>query len=370
MSASSFTVSSQVKDYTVHLPGDASFLDRLAGGEKRVFIVDEHVWAAHRSGVLHSLNPAEVLVLPIHEERKVLATVEWLYDRMMDRGAKRDTLAVAIGGGITQDLVGFMASTLFRGIGWIFVPTTLLSQGDGCLGGKTSLNYRHFKNLLGTFHPPTDIYVYAPFVDTLSDAEYASGMGEIVKTMVLGGEQTTATMLLDLDAAMARDHAALQRLLERALVIKKGFIEADEFDTGYRHILNYGHCFGHGVEAAMGFAIPHGQCVLTGMIMAGIVARNRGLLAPALHDFVTRDVVDRAYTVRLRRGSVDHGKVVEAMKWDKKRKEGGDLAIILLTDGYEMVEVHDMTEDEALGTLDEFERVYAEEPGEGVTLSR
>jgi len=370
VTATSFRVSSRLSDYTVHLLDEASFLRDLVEREHRVFVVDENVWGHHRDGILAGLDPEQVLVLPIGEETKVLATVEWLYDRMMDRGSKRNTLAVAIGGGITQDLVGFMASTIFRGIQWVFVPTTLLAQSDGCLGGKTSLNYRHFKNLLGTFHPPNDIIVYTPFLDSLSDTEYASGMGEIVKTMVLGGEETTRALLFDLEAAMARDHGALMRLLEPCLVIKKGFIEADEFDTGYRHILNYGHCYGHGVEAASDFAIPHGQCVLIGMIMAGITARRRGVLAEELRRFIAEEVVDPAYVVRLRKSAVDHAKVIEAMKWDKKRKEGGQLALIMLMDGYEMVEVQDLSENEALETLEEFEETYAEAAGEGVAFLR
>lgn len=370
MSAAGFTVTSRLHDYAVHLPDDDAFLTKLAASDRRVFLVDEHVWALHRDGLLGALDPADVIELPIHEEHKVLATVESLYDQMMDRGAKRDTLAVAIGGGITQDLVGFMASTLFRGTEWVFVPTTLLSQSDGCLGGKTSLNYRHFKNLLGTFHPPTDIYVHTPFTASLSDAEYASGMGEIVKTMVIGGEEATRAMLRDLDAAMARDHSALLRLLGPALVIKKGYIEADEFDTGYRHILNFGHCYGHGVEAASDFAIPHGQCVLIGMIMACITARRRGLLAPDLERYVVSEAIDPAYVVRLRRGMVDHGQVIEAMKWDKKRKQGGALALIVFENGYRLEEVQDLSEDEALATLREFEDRYAEPADEETMIEK
>ena len=122
------------------------------------------MWRLYRTGRLASLDPSTVIVVPIEEELKTIGTVQLLYDRLLERPAKRNLTLVSVGGGILQDVSGFAASTLYRGINWVFVPTTLLSQAGRCIGGKTSLNYGAFKNLVGTFYPPSQIAIYTPFL--------------------------------------------------------------------------------------------------------------------------------------------------------------------------------------------------------------
>ena len=138
---------------------------------------------------LTKFRNTETIVLPISEERKNLDTVQELYDQLITRPAKRNLTLISFGGGILQDITGFAASTIYRGVNWIFVPTTLLAQADSCIGSKTSLNYKNFKNLIGTFFPPISIYIYPTFITTQLDSDFYSGIGEVVKLHLMGGDK-------------------------------------------------------------------------------------------------------------------------------------------------------------------------------------
>ena len=134
-------------------------------------------------------------MLPVREERKTLETVQELYGHFLGRSAKRNMTLISIGGGILQDISGFAASTLYRGINWVFVPTTLLAQADSCIGSKTSLNYQGYKNLLGTFYPPNEVYIYMPFLATQAELDFYSGLGEVVKLHLMGGAERTRELI-------------------------------------------------------------------------------------------------------------------------------------------------------------------------------
>ena len=205
-----------------------------------------------------------------------------------------------------------MASVLYRGVGWIYVPTTLLAMADSCIGGKTSLNLGSRKNLLGTIYPPNRVIVHAPFVNTLSGDDFASGVGEIVKLHMLGGAGHAEELRAILPALMSRETSVVHRATRTSLEVKRDFIEEDEFDRGRRNLLNYGHCFGHALEAASDFAIPHGLAVVVGMRLADLSGlpsraadprRGDGTLAHAVR---TRPSLmagaGRSLTKRTRRG--------------------------------------------------------------------
>ena len=281
-----------------------------------------------------------------------MESVSLLYDRLVDLPAKRNLTLISIGGGILQDITGFVASTLYRGINWIYVPTTLLAQADSCVGGKTSLNYKSYKNLVGTFYPPGEVFIYTSFLATLERQDFYSGLGQAVKLHIMGGPDSVRSLLDLLPAIGRRDSEALTAAVTDSLTVKLTYISEDEFDQGRRNLLNFGHCFGHALETTSDFLIPHGQAVLIGMILANIASRNRGLLSRQLETELRQELLEPNLVVRPGRVQLEPEAVIDAMKRDKKRK-GDGLALVVLKDGYEMQRLEDFTPDEVRATLEE-----------------
>lgn len=349
-------IQSNIRDYDVHIVETAGFLRDLESIPQRCYVVDSNVWRLYADGCLREIASADVIVLPISEERKCLETVQELYDRLISRSAKRNMTMVSIGGGILQDISGFVASTLYRGINWVFVPTTLLAQADSCIGSKTSLNYRGFKNLIGTFYPPSDVFIHTPFLATQEDADFFSGLGEVVKLHLMGGSAKTEEIVRLLPRIMRKEPPALLTAVENSLLIKQSYIADDEFDAGRRNLLNFGHCFGHAIEASSGFEIPHGQAVVMGMLLANIVARRRGLLSEECQTFCAKELLLPSLVVQPKEDHLDASTVIEAMKKDKKRT-GEDLALIMMQDGYGMLKATDVTPAEAANALAEVKTI-------------
>jgi 3-dehydroquinate synthase len=342
----SLSVSSRLHDYAAIFEPDMSFLDDIVASPNRVFVVDENVWVAHGDGVLRMLPREDVILLPIAEDTKTLTSVGLVWDALMERSAKRNMTIVSIGGGICQDITGFAASTLYRGIGWVFLPTTLLAQADSCIGSKTSLNYKRFKNLLGTFFPPDAVHLYAPFLATQKEIDFFSGVGEVVKLHIMGG----ASSAHGLDEAMAhvaqRDVDALLGVVRDSLLIKQSYIEGDEFDMGRRNLLNYGHCFGHAIETATDYVVPHGQGVVLGMMIAQKIARDRGLEVDSSQIGLLDRLFAKSLLAKYVPAHIDLDLVIEAMRHDKKRT-GEGLVVVMAEDGLEMVKHNDVSVEEA-----------------------
>jgi len=343
-------ISSKIRDYSVNIVETTDFLHDLECIPERCYVVDENVWQLYTDNAFLHLDRKNIIIQPVNEEQKGLSSVQVLYDRLIERTAKRNITLISIGGGIVQDITGFVASTLYRGIHWIYVPTTLLAQADSCIGSKTSLNYKGFKNLIGTFFPPNDIFVYLGFLATLQDEDFSSGVGEVVKLHILGGEKKTEECASLLERILKREPVSLLQSVQSALTIKQSYILDDEFDTGRRNMLNYGHCFGHALEATSNYQIPHGQAVLLGMILANKISRNRGVLSESLEDWILKKLLLPSLTIRPKSEYFNANAVVEAMKKDKKRT-GENLALIMLKDGYEMESVKDLSVAEATTVL-------------------
>lgn len=222
-------------------------------------------------------RPTTILIDAI-EENKSLEQLIPVMNRLVANRLRRDQALLAIGGGIIQDITCFIASTMLRGVAWKFVPTTLLAQADSCIGSKSSINLGAAKNILGTFNPPAEIMVDSGFLDTLDPTEIRSGIGEIIKVHAIDGRQSFDTLAAEFDQ-LTINRTVLERFIASALQIKKRFIEVDEFDRGVRNVFNYGHSFGHAIEAATNFGVPHGIAVTMGMAMANEIAASRGLIS-------------------------------------------------------------------------------------------
>ncbi len=357
MSLGSVQLKSKIRDYSVYFSEKPDFFANLAAAGNSLFIVDAKVWDLHKEGCLKSLAGCDIILLPVNERRKSLRSVEKLYDGIMAYSPKRNTRIVSIGGGVTQDITGFVASTLFRGINWIYVPTTLLAQTDSCIGAKTSLNYGKFKNLLGTFYPPVEIYIHSPFLKTQKRADFFSGLGESAKLHMIGGEADTLAMIELMPLLVRNDGKAILRVIKRSLIIKKDYIEGDEFDTGKRNMLNFGHCFGHALETVNDFKIPHGQAVVLGIMLANLVAEKRGIMSAAREEFFAGKLLRPIIRTDLGRLITDGAQMIEAMGRDKKRV-GPLLPLVMIDDAYGMFKVNDLTDREVNRALSDFRSRY------------
>lgn len=223
------------------------------------------------------IDHPSIILIEANENSKAILQVLPVIEQLLDNGARRGHTLLAIGGGVIQDIVCFISSVLFRGLDWKFIPTTLLSQADSCIGSKSSINLEKTKNILGTFHPPKSILICPMFLDTLDRCEILSGIGEILKVHTIDGIQSFDNVARDYDALLS-DPLVLLKYIEKALMIKKKYIEVDEYDQGVRNIFNYGHSFGHAIESATKFEVPHGIAVTIGMDMANRISAWRGSL--------------------------------------------------------------------------------------------
>jgi len=336
LAARELTVRSVPRSYRVRqAPGGA--LDEirrvLASAPKARLLADERVHELHLGAL--ALDPGRRLLLRASEETKsltggVVPVVDWLAEAGM---TKSDPLVV-VGGGIVQDIAGFAALLFKRGIPWTYLPTTLLSQCDSCIGAKAGVNHGRYKNQLALFSAPRDVVVDPAFLATLAEEELRSGLGEILKLHLTGGAHFVERFAAALDAAPAGlpSLEAIRALTWGALVVKRAVIERDEFELDLRRALNYGHTIGHAIENLSGFAIPHGKAICLGMAIVNQVAVNRGILAPAAHAAVLR-LVDRVVDDRARQalGRLDLGQLRDALSRDKKNT-GSTLNLVVMAE--------------------------------------
>jgi 3-dehydroquinate synthase len=311
-----FKIRSHVGSYGVTFDNtllDASLIPALGTH----FIIDANVMATMPTHILDELAKKNVVLITATEESKSYTGIEPVITKLLDMKLKRDSVLVAIGGGITQDIACFIATTFMRGIKWVFVPTTLLAQADSCIGSKSSINFGNYKNLLGSFNPPNHVYISNQFLETLSDSDFKSGIGEIIKLMLVAGEVTNPKEI-------TREN--ISDYIRRALIIKKRFIEADEFDTDIRQILNYGHCVGHGIESATNFAIPHGIAITIGMDVANRFAYLENLISKTEYDTIHHTLFENYK--EFANIMIDANIVCNAMTKDKKNT-GSKINLIL-----------------------------------------
>lgn len=235
------------------------------------FLVDTKVAELYSSDLKDLIQSPNLLLIEASEVSKSWECLSEYIEKLISLGIKKNSQLVAIGGGIIQDIAGFVSSILYRGIKWHFYPTTLLAQADSCIGSKTSINFMNRKNLLGTFHPPEQITIFNGFLATLSELDINSGIGEILKIHILDSPENRIKILNNYKN-IKTGGASLQSAIRDSLMIKKKYIEEDEFDTRIRNLLNYGHTFGHAIESALHFKVPHGIAVCKGMDLANYVS--------------------------------------------------------------------------------------------------
>jgi 3-dehydroquinate synthase len=262
-------------------------LSPLAAARRPVVITDETVDALHGPALMASLTRAGLeplwLAVPAGEASKDAATLEDLVERMLAFGLDRATPVVAFGGGVVGDLAGFAAAVALRGIPFVQIPTTLLAQVDSAVGGKTGINSRHGKNLIGAFHQPRLVLADIAALDTLPRRQLLAGYAEVVKYGAIDRPEFFAWLEANGATLLAGDMQARARAVRVCCEAKAAIVAEDEREAGRRALLNLGHTFGHALEAATGFGdrLLHGEAVAVGMVLAFTLSARLGICPPA-----------------------------------------------------------------------------------------
>jgi shikimate kinase / 3-dehydroquinate synthase len=312
---------------------DASLLNRHIGGSGKVAIVTNTTVAPlYLDKVAGPLRAAGRDVVPIilrdGEEYKNWESLNEVFDALLANKCDRKTTLVALGGGVIGDMTGFAAATYMRGVPFVQIPTTLLAQVDSSVGGKTGINHPLGKNMIGAFYQPRAVIADTATLDTLPDRELSAGLAEVIKHGAILDAAFFDWIEANIDDLVARDHAALAHAIARSCEIKADVVARDEREGGLRAVLNFGHTFGHAIEAGMGYgAWLHGEAVGCGMVMAADLSRRLGLIDAAAVDRVRALVKAAGLPVV----APDLGVLrwIELMEVDKKN-EGGAIKFILL----------------------------------------
>jgi 3-dehydroquinate synthase len=269
-------IKSVFREYSVEFTKDYLAALKSMVEEGDFFIVDRVITELYPE--ILDVAKDRIWLLDSQETAKSYEGVIPLFERLIEGGFRKNHRLFAIGGGITQDVCGFISSLLYRGINWFFFPTNMLTQCDSCIGSKTSINFKAYKNMLGGFYPPATVVIDTSFVDSLGDREISSGLGEMLHYMLVTSEEDLA-LFMEKAPALRAGSGDLKTIMHRSLAIKKAMIEVDEFDQGPRCVFNYGHSFGHALESAVGYAVPHGIAVSYGIDLANLVSVHYGLIS-------------------------------------------------------------------------------------------
>jgi 3-dehydroquinate synthase len=307
-------------DYPVSFhPSFTEGIDALGDLREAYVIVDAQVLALHGDALVGLTSRFPTLAIEATEEAKSFTGVGHLVDWLIEQRAVRSSTLIAVGGGCIQDLVSFTAHIYYRGVNWVFLPTTVLSQADSCIGAKSGINVLPFKNQLGVLHSPRQVRICEEFLSTLPEVEIASGYGEIVKLAVTSSRHFLGLLESSLSDGGLRNPHLLA--LERAsLAAKQEIIEEDEYETDLRRVLNYGHSFGHALEALAGHQVPHGLGVLWGIDVINALGVTWGMTPPELaqrmHDLIARNFT---YTLPI---SPSAEELIDMIGRDKKVAHG------------------------------------------------
>jgi 3-dehydroquinate synthase len=271
------------KKLQIHIPED-SFV-----------IIDSYIYKNYP--LFSEILPKDkIYILDAKEDTKTLKTCEEIISLLTTSGFKRNHKLVAIGGGITQDVTSFAASILYRGVQWVFFPTTLLAQADSCIGSKTSINFSGTKNLLGSYHAPSKVICCKEFLNTLPVRDIKSGIGEMLHYYLIENSSLVNNLVDEYEDILSSPSDMLTKHIEESLRIKRIMVQKDEFDQKERRVFNYGHTFGHAIESITEHKISHGLAVTLGMDLANFISLRLGNITREefllLRSFLQKNLID------------------------------------------------------------------------------
>jgi 3-dehydroquinate synthase len=317
------------RSYDIHigagLLGQAAAFDGLPQAAQALIVTNTTVGPLYAQRLATALGArharVDILELPDGEDHKDWATLNLIFDRLLSRQCDRKTVLYALGGGVVGDITGFAAACYMRGVPFVQVPTTLLAQVDSSVGGKTAINHPQGKNMIGAFYQPLRVVADLDTLDTLPERELPAGLAEVIKYGPIADAAFLDWIEANLDALLARDKRALAHAVRRSCEIKAWVVGQDERESGLRAILNFGHTFGHAIEAGLGYgAWLHGEAVGCGMVMASDLSVRLGLMPPEFLDRMRR-LVERA-RLPVRGPALGAARYLELMRVDKKNEQG------------------------------------------------
>ena len=332
-------------------------LQELGLKSKAVIITDSNVRKLYGDALKHSLLNAgfDVLLieLPPGEEQKSLETAARLYDELAGFHAERMTPLLALGGGVIGDLTGFVAATYMRGVPLVQMPTTLLSQGDSSIGGKTAVNHGKLKNMVGAFYHPRLTISDINTLKSLGNRELSDGLSEIIKHGIILDAEFFSYLEKNMTGIRALESAILEKIVARSAAIKAGVVEKDEFDLGLRNILNFGHTVGHAIETVSLLKVWHGEAVALGMLAEAAISNKMGMLGKEDLARIRKLVAAAGLPTYLPNLKVEA--LMEAMQHDKKIIQG-KIKFVLPTkigDVHIVDNVHPSLVEHVLGDMNE-----------------
>lgn len=310
---------------------------RLVGGEAEgrlaVIFSDHGIFRRYGKTVVQSLKAGgfqvHVLTISHGEKRKNLGAIQRFYQALFDQSADRRTVVVALGGGVIGDMAGFAAATYTRGLDFVQVPTTLLSQVDSSVGGKTGVNFDSAKNLIGAFHQPRLVIIDPDTLYTLPLRERRSGLAEVIKYGIIGDKDFFALLTREITGLLDLSSPQLEYVLAHSCAMKARVVEQDERDEGLRAILNFGHTVGHALEAITNYkTYTHGEAIALGMVSAALIGEEVGVTASADTAALLTLLRATGFAVRL---DPEHSvnEITRLLAWDKK-SIGGSARFVLM----------------------------------------
>ncbi|HNU09936.1 MAG TPA: 3-dehydroquinate synthase [Rubrivivax sp.] len=320
--------------------GDPDAWGGLPKASQAVIVSNTRVAPLYAAALQQALAPhyrqVSLLALPDGEAYKTWETLNLVFDHLLGSGCDRKTVLFALGGGVVGDMTGFAAACYMRGVPFVQVPTTLLAQVDSSVGGKTAINHALGKNMIGAFYQPVRVVCDLATLDTLPPREFAAGLAEVIKYGPIADAAFLDWIEDELEALIAREPAALSYAIGRSCEIKAWVVGQDERESGLRAILNFGHTFGHAIEAGLGYGQwLHGEAVACGMLMASDLSACLGLVPEA---FVARmrALLQRA-GLPTRAPGIGVERFVELMRIDKKAEAGEIRFVVIETPGRAIV---------------------------------
>ncbi len=308
----------------------AEFIRKRHKNKKIVVVTDNNLKKLCQKTILNALKPLNPLLIsvPAGESSKSREMKEKIEDKLLEKKYGRDTIIIAFGGGVIGDLAGFVASTFDRGVPLIQVPTTLLAMVDSSIGGKTAINTKHGKNLIGTFYQPDAVFAGLDFLKTLPDEEFINGMAEIIKIASTSDKELFVFMENKSKEMLKKEKNALSHVIKRAVELKRDVVEKDEKESGLRQILNFGHTVGHALEAHSSYRGKHGHFVSTGIAVESKIAVLSGNMKNEEQQRIVSLLKDFSLPTRIKEG-IGLNEISKFMEVDKKSRSQKPRFVIL-----------------------------------------
>jgi 3-dehydroquinate synthase len=311
---------------------DASAFAGLPKSSKALIVTNTTVGPLYTAALRAAIAPHHKQVLDVElpdgEQYKDWPALNQVFTKLLEEAADRKTVLYALGGGVVGDMTGFAAACYMRGVPFVQVPTTLLAQVDSSVGGKTAINHPAGKNMIGAFYQPQRVICDLVTLDTLPQRELLAGLAEVIKYGPIADAEFLGWLEANLDALLARDRTALKHAIKRSCEIKAWVVGQDEKESGIRAILNYGHTFGHAIEAGLGYGEwLHGEAVGCGMVMAADLSARLGLIDASTAQRITALIKRTGLPVQGPKLGAD--RYLELMQVDKKA-EGGEIRFVVV----------------------------------------